>query len=76
MREPYYANWYATVDGRSATVRLAAGFLLAVLIDAGSHEVWLGYREPGLVPGALVALGALLRLPPVLRRACRFGGTP
>jgi uncharacterized membrane protein YfhO len=67
-REPYYAGWRATVDGRATAIHPAAGFLLAVLVDRGTHEVELRYREPGLWIGALLAAMAAVALPLVLRR--------
>jgi hypothetical protein len=67
-REPYYANWEATVDGRRATVHPAAGFLLAFLVDAGRHEVRLRYREPGLATGVAVAVAGAALLAFAFRR--------
>jgi hypothetical protein len=55
-REPFYRNWRATVDGAAATIRPAGGFFLALLVDAGDHDVELVYREPGLATGAAVAV--------------------
>ncbi|HYC23396.1 MAG TPA: YfhO family protein, partial [Candidatus Bathyarchaeia archaeon] len=67
-REPFYRNWRATIDGRSATVRPAGGFFLALLVPSGAHEVELAYHEPGLAIGACIALVALLALWYVPRR--------
>jgi hypothetical protein len=70
VREPYYRNWIATVDGRAADVRPAGGFLLAVRADAGSHDVTLRYREPALVPGLVgAALTAIALAVASARRA-------
>jgi hypothetical protein len=55
VREPYYPNWQATIDDRSAEVRPAGGFFLAVRVPAGEHEVMLRYHEPGVLPGAIAA---------------------
>jgi len=56
VREPYYRNWAATIDGRSAAVRPAGGFFLAVRVEGGRHEVVLRYGEPRLLPGVVVAM--------------------
>jgi len=69
LREPYYRNWRASIDGRPARVYPAGGFFLAILVDAGAHDVEVAYRERGLLPGALLAALALILLPPALRRA-------
>jgi len=61
-REPFYRNWRATIDGRSATVRPAGGFFLALLVPSGAHEIELAYHEPGLAVGACIALVAVLAL--------------
>jgi hypothetical protein len=69
LREPYYRNWHATIDGRPTRVYPAGGFLLAMLVDAGTHEVQAAYHERGLLPGVLLAALAVLLLPLALRRA-------
>ena len=71
VREPYYPNWEATIDGGPTRVYPAAGFLLAVLVDAGAHEVRIAYREPRLALGVLVAVAALVLLPFAFRRVLR-----
>ena len=68
VREPYYANWRATIDGRPAEIHPAAGFLMGLLVDTGTHEVELIYGEPKLVPGMLGALVALALFPAAFRR--------
>ncbi len=72
VREPYYRNWIAWIDGRPAEVRPAGGFFVAVRVPAGEHEVALRYREPGLVPGLVAAGATLLALGVV---AARRSGT-
>ena len=68
MREPYYRNWQATVDGRAVPVYPVGGFLLGLLVDTGTHEVRVVYREPHLFPGVIVAALTALLLPVALRR--------
>jgi hypothetical protein len=72
VREPYYRNWVAAIDGRPAEVRPAGGFFVAVRVPAGEHEVALRYREPGLVPGIVAAGVSVLMLGVV---AARRSGT-
>jgi hypothetical protein len=69
VREPYYRNWRAAVDGRPAQVYPAGGFLLAMLVDAGTHDVQAAYHERGFLPGVIVAALAVVFLPLALRRA-------
>jgi uncharacterized membrane protein YfhO len=68
LREPYYANWRATVDGRRTEIFPAGGFLMALLVDAGTHDVRVEYHERGLLPGVVVALLAAIALPIAVRR--------
>jgi hypothetical protein len=68
-REPYYPGWRVTVDVQPARVEPAGGFFLGVLIERGTHEVVLAYREPGLWVGVVLALLVAGALPFVLRAA-------
>jgi hypothetical protein len=68
VREPYYRNWRATIDGHAAEVHPAGAFMMGVLVGAGTHDVRLAYHERGLPVGlAIAALGAIL-LPFGVRR--------
>jgi hypothetical protein len=69
LREPYYRNWRATIDGRPAPVYPAGGFLLAMLVDSGTHEVRAAYHERWLLPAVIAAVLGVVLLPLVLRRA-------
>lgn len=68
LREPYYANWRATIDGQPATLFPAAAFMMAVLVSAGTHDVRVAYHERGILPGLLVAALTALALPFAIRR--------
>jgi uncharacterized membrane protein YfhO len=69
LREPYYRNWRAAIDGRPARLYPAGGFLLGLLVDAGTHEVQAAYHEGRLLPGVVLAALAVVLLPLALRRA-------
>ena len=71
VREPYYRNWTATIDGRSAEVRPAGGFFIGVRVGAGAHAISLRYREPGFARGVVVALLAAMVLVGLHRRGGR-----
>ena len=58
--EHFDPGWSATVDGAPAPVSEVDLALLGVRVPQGAHRVLLQFRPRGLVPGALVALGALL----------------
>jgi len=68
VRAAYYRNWRATLDGAPVDVHPAGGLFLAVRAEAGRHEVGLAYREPGLVPGLVVAALTAIGLVMVRRR--------
>lgn len=68
LREPFYANWRAMIDGRPAPVFPAGAFMMAVLVDAGTHDVRVAYHERGILPGLAVAVLAALGLPFAIRR--------
>jgi hypothetical protein len=71
VRQPYYRNWRATVDGGSAPIHPAGGFFLALLVDRGEHEVALSYEEPGLFPAVAMAVITAVLFPLSLRTAIR-----
>lgn len=51
---PLEAGWTATVDGREVELEDVDG-LIAVPMEAGTHEVALEYHTPGLIPGAIIS---------------------
>jgi hypothetical protein len=76
VREPYYRNWRALVDGQRAGLYPAAGFVLGILVDVGTHDVHLAYREPKLAVGVVLAVLAAVFLPAALRGAVSWAGRP
>ncbi|HRY45436.1 MAG TPA: hypothetical protein P5164_15975 [Thermoanaerobaculia bacterium] len=64
-------SWTATVDGRRVESLCADGFLTAVPVPAGEHEVVFAYRNGRMLAGlaiTLLALGAAASLAFVGRR--------
>lgn len=73
VAEQFDPGWSATVDGAPATVVAADGFLAAVEVPAGAHEIRLTYEPPrwtlavvvsllaALVTAALVVVGVVRR---------------
>jgi hypothetical protein len=57
VRDSFAPGWTARVDGRVVAPYPAAGIFFAVPVGAGTHEIALDYRTPGLRAGALVAGG-------------------
>lgn len=51
----YLPGWRAEVDGEKADLFSANGFLTALYLTGGDHEVVLSYRPPGLVAGAALS---------------------
>lgn len=62
VRNAWEGGWEATVDGSPATVLVADGFLQAVVVPAGEHEIRLTYDDPAIgrgIAASAVAWGAL-----------------
>jgi len=68
VRDAWTSGWHATVAGREAPVLRADGRHRAVPVPAGTSEVILEYRPPGLWLGLLLASAAALVLLALWRR--------
>jgi len=55
VRQSWVPGWSATVGGVRAPVLPAAGIFFVVPVPAGTHEVHLRYRTPGLALGTGIA---------------------
>jgi len=55
MTQAAYPGWTARVDGKKVPILRAYGFLTALPIPPGSHQVRFSYQEPWLVAGLFVA---------------------
>lgn len=58
VRSTYDEGWTAQVDGATAQVLPADGFLLGVAVEAGIHELRLTYRDPSIGRGLAAGLVA------------------
>lgn len=58
--EQHDAGWTAAVDGRAAPLFRTNWLLRGVQVPAGTHDVALSYRAPGLRAGALLSAAAVL----------------
>jgi uncharacterized membrane protein YfhO len=76
LQTPFNRGWKAFQDGKPRPVLKADAGLLAVALDAGEHKVELHYRNPWLIPGSLISLGALLLLAIGLWRWPRLNVAP
>ena len=56
IRIPWDPHWTATVDGEPVEVLKADGFLLAVAVQQGSHEVVIAYRNGSIGIGLILTL--------------------
>jgi hypothetical protein len=74
VRNPYDANWHATVDGHPSTVFPADYLVQGIPVPAGHHVIRLTYDDPsigwGLV-GSVLTLIALFGAAGVLRARAR-----
>jgi hypothetical protein len=53
--DTYYPGWQAFVDGKPAEVLKANGYVKAVLLEAGSHEIQFVFRPSSVVFGLWVS---------------------
>jgi len=57
---PYDSGWSATVDGKAvAVVKANVGFC-GIPVTGGTHQIRMTYLTPGLVPGSVTSVIALL----------------
>jgi hypothetical protein len=73
LAEPWYPGWEATVDGARADCRPANGWMRAVPVAAGPHEVRLRFRSRWLGAGIALAGGTLAALGALASRSGRRG---
>jgi hypothetical protein len=62
VRNTYDKGWHATVDGHSAKVYPANGFLLGVQVPAGRHQIVLTYSDPLVYWGLAISLVAIVAI--------------
>lgn len=53
---PYSSGFTAYVDGKETPLFVTDGGLMTVVLKAGTTQLTLVYREPGLMPGILLSL--------------------
>lgn len=60
LADTYFPGWTATVDGKSASIYEAYGFLRGVVVEAGTHRIEMRYRPKSVYWGAaLTGIGLL-----------------
>lgn len=60
VNESHHPNFRATLDGDPVPIVRANGFVLAVWLPKGRHDLALTYSEPSLIPGFAVSMLGLL----------------
>ena len=60
MQIPRCQGLRAYVDGEQVPLLQADTMFSAVAVEAGTHEIELRYRTPGLAAGAAISAAALL----------------
>jgi uncharacterized membrane protein YfhO len=56
--DTFFPGWTATIDGKSAPLYEAYGFLRGVVVEAGAHRIEMRYRPQSVYwGGAFTALG-------------------
>jgi hypothetical protein len=60
IADTWYPGWYATVDGRPATIYRPYTALRGVVVEKGSHTVALRYRPRSAMLGAIMTAAGIL----------------
>jgi len=60
IADTWYPGWYATVDGRPATIYRPYTALRGVVVEKGSHTVVLRYRPRSAMLGAIMTVAGIL----------------
>ena len=60
MADTWYPGWYATVDGRPATIYQPYAALRGVVVEKGSYTVVLRYRPRSAMLGAMMTAVGIL----------------
>jgi hypothetical protein len=58
LNESWFNGWSASVDGTPAPLLVANGFVRAVQVGAGHHQVSFRFETPGLALGAIISFVA------------------
>ena len=53
-------NWHARLDGAELAIHASDGYLMAVNVPGGDHEIALAYENPAFFSGAALSLASLL----------------
>jgi hypothetical protein len=56
LTDTWFPGWRATVDGKSARIERAYGFVRAVLVEPGNHVIEMRYRPLSVYLGAALSL--------------------
>lgn len=60
---PYEQGWSLWVDGEEREIQeLTGGVFISTPLEAGTHEIELRFRPPGLVPGIVISGASILLL--------------
>jgi hypothetical protein len=65
-------GWTATLDGRPVELLVADGFVSAVQVPSGTHEIAMTYSTPGAAAGAALSLLAAAALAVLIAAAPRL----
>ncbi|MBQ9885407.1 MAG: YfhO family protein [Lachnospiraceae bacterium] len=71
---PYEKGWKVKVDGKSVDAVTFSDTMLAINLDAGTHDIELKFRPDGLVPGAVISIistliiAAIILLPYLIKK--------
>lgn len=59
---PYDDGWTIQVDGEEVTADQFADTFLMIPLAAGTHEITMYYRVPGLIEGVMISISAIIIL--------------
>jgi hypothetical protein len=72
LSDNWFPGWRATVDGRSAKIYEAYGFLRGVVVEGGEHTIEMRYLPGNVVLGGLMTLSAAILVAVLLGRRKRL----
>jgi uncharacterized membrane protein YfhO len=64
-------NWHARLDGAELAIRPSDGYLMAVDVPGGDHEIALAYENPAFFAGGALSVASLLAVALFARQRVR-----
>jgi hypothetical protein len=72
LRDAWYPNWHAFVDGNEVSIIKSPLFFRSIQVPAGDHVVLMKYRQKTIRIGGFISLLTMLILLPIVARNGRI----